>query len=261
VTAVDDRHEAARLAAVRRYDILDTPPDGAFDRVAALAARLFDTPIGTVTIVDHDRVWFKATHGLTGVRQVDRKPGLCSSVVVRDGVYLIPDARSDPRTLDHPLVRGQFGLRFYAAAPIVTSDGFRLGTVNVIDREPRNVTPAQAAVLEDLAAIVMDHLELRLSAHRLVGVERRERRRVEQLIHRLGPSATAPPSSSSTAARCEVGAAAGRVCTAEVEAKVVDLTGAALWACVHHAAGALTTIPGTFLATQDAPSLADYSGD
>ncbi|MFP8908381.1 PP2C family protein-serine/threonine phosphatase [Streptomyces atacamensis] len=167
--------EAARMAAVRRYDILDTPPDGAFDRVAALAARLFDVPVASVTIVDSDRIWFKAAHGLDGVSEIGRDPGLCASAVLRDGTLVIPDTLADPAACANPLVTGPMGIRFYAGAPITTTDGHRLGTVNVLDTEPRTVTETESAILADLAAIVMDELELRLSALRTVRAERRWR--------------------------------------------------------------------------------------
>lgn len=122
-----DLTEAARLAAVARYDVLDTPPDGAFDRIARLAARLLGAPIATVSIVDTDRIWFKATTGLAGVRQIGRDPGLCSSAILEDVPYVVRDALTDPRTVHNPLVHGELGIRFYAAAPIITADGHRLG--------------------------------------------------------------------------------------------------------------------------------------
>ncbi|MFE9418849.1 PP2C family protein-serine/threonine phosphatase [Streptomyces griseofuscus] len=174
----DERVEQARIAAVRRYDILDTPPDGAFDRVAALAARLFDVPVATVTIVDTDRIWFKAAHGLEGVKEIGRDPGLCGSAILRDDTLLIPDTLLDPVASDNPLVAGEMGVRFYAAAPIITRDGHRLGTVNVLDTKPRAISEDDTAILTDLAAIVMDELELRLSALRALRHER-ERREAE----------------------------------------------------------------------------------
>jgi GAF domain-containing protein len=155
---------AARLAAVRRYEILDAPADGSFDKIAWLAATIFRTPIATVTIVDRDRVWFAATEGLDGVSQIGAEPGLCASAILQPGPYVVNDAVINPRTMDHPLVRGDFGLRFYAAAPIVTPDGYRLGTVNVIDTEPREMSDADMRVLETLAGLVADHLETRLAA-------------------------------------------------------------------------------------------------
>ncbi len=156
--------ESERIRAVARYNILDTPPDGAFDRVAAIAAKLFGVPMATVSIVDTDRVWFKASLGLSGVRQVTRDPGLCASVVVEGKPYLVSNAKSDPRTAGHPLVTGELGLQFYAAAPIITADGHHLGTVAVMDTQLHEPTPEQLAMLADLAAVVMDELELRLAA-------------------------------------------------------------------------------------------------
>ncbi|MDL5198651.1 GAF domain-containing SpoIIE family protein phosphatase [Streptomyces sp. ALI-76-A] len=171
--------EAARMAAVRRYDILDTPPDGAFDRVAAMAARLFDVPVATVTIVDSDRIWFKAAHGLEGVKEIGRDPGLCGSAILRDDALVIPDTLRDPVAADNPLVAGEMGVRFYAAAPIITSDGHRLGTVNVLDTKPRSISEDDTATLADLAAIVLDEMELRLSALRALRNEQK-RREVER---------------------------------------------------------------------------------
>jgi GAF domain-containing protein len=159
-------NEAERLEAVHRYEILDTPRDCAFERITRIASLVLDVPIAIVTIVDHDRIWFKSAHGLEGVEQIDRVPGLCASAILSDELYLVGDAKVDPRTLANPLVAGEFGLRFYAAAPLRTSDGYNLGTMCVIDREPRDLTEEQARVLEDLAALVVDELELRLAARR-----------------------------------------------------------------------------------------------
>ena len=140
--------EGQRLAAVRRYDILDSPPDGAFDRITALAARRLGVPISIISIVDEDRIWFKSHHGIH-VEQIDREPGLCASAIMEDAPYLVEDARIDPRSLANPLVAGEFGLRFYAAVPLTTSDGHSLGTLCVIDKEPRSIEDHQ---VEDLKA-------------------------------------------------------------------------------------------------------------
>jgi two-component sensor histidine kinase len=158
-------NEAERLAAVRRYDILDTPPDGAFDRITRVAARLFDVPISIVSIVDEDRIWFKSHHGLQA-EEIPRGPGLCASAILDNTPWVLTDAKVDPRALANPLVAGEFGLRFYAGIPLRTHDGFNLGTLCVIDHAPRAVSKADLAQLEDLAAIVMDEMELRLSAKR-----------------------------------------------------------------------------------------------
>ena len=175
--------ETGRLEAVARYSILDTPPDGAFDRVAALAARWFGVPIATVSIVDSDRIWFKATHGLDGVTQIGRDPGLCASAILFDEPYHVDDALTDPRVAGNPLVHGPLGVRFYAAAPLRTPDGYRLGTVNVLDTVPRNASAEDLLVLEDLAGIVMDELELRLSA---LTTLRQERQQHEEVVEIAG---------------------------------------------------------------------------
>ena len=156
-------NEAQRIAAVRRYDILDTPPDGAFDRITAIAARRFDVPISIISIVDHDRIWFKSHHGLE-VQEIGRAPGLCASAILSEIPHILSDALTDPRSLANPLVAGDFGLRFYAGVPLRTHDGFNLGTLCVIDREPRPVDQKQIDDLRDLASVVMDQMELRLSA-------------------------------------------------------------------------------------------------
>jgi two-component sensor histidine kinase len=160
-------NEAGRMAAVRRYEILDTPPDGSFDRVTALAARRFDAPISIISIVDHDRIWFKSHHGVD-VQQIGRDPGLCASAILSSEAHVLVDASTDVRSLANPLVAGDFGLRFYAGVPLETSDGFNLGTLCVIDKKPRPVDQAQIDDLKDLASLVVDQLELRLAARQAV---------------------------------------------------------------------------------------------
>ena len=156
--------EAARLKAVRRYSVLDTPPDGAFDRIARLASKLLKTPIAIISIVDEDRIWFKSRAGLGGIDEIPREPGLCASAILQKDPWVIPDASVEPVTLANPLVAGEFGLRFYAGIPLTTHDGHGLGTLCVIDKEPRDFTPEETAILQDLAAVVMDELELRRDA-------------------------------------------------------------------------------------------------
>ena len=158
-------NELERMAAVNRYDILDTPADGSFDRVTAIAARRFNVPISIISIVDNDRIWFKSHHGL-GVKQIDREPGLCASAILRNDPHILADASKDIRSLANPLVAGDFGLRFYAGVPLHTSDGYNLGTLCVIDKEAREITQDQIDDLKDLASLVMDQLEFRLAAQR-----------------------------------------------------------------------------------------------
>jgi formate hydrogenlyase transcriptional activator len=172
--------EPARLAALRRYQILDTPPDGAFDNLTAVAAALFRVPIAIVSLVDHDRIWFKSHHGLDA-SETGREPGLCASAIFSPEVYHIRDASTDVRALANPLVAQGFGLRFYAAASLRTHDGFNLGTLCIIDRKPRDLAPFEAGLLTKLAASVMDQMELRLAARRVAELERAERRMSEEL--------------------------------------------------------------------------------
>lgn len=250
-----------RLQAVRRYQILDAPADGSFDHVARVAARVFGTPIATVTIVDTDRVWFAACHGLDGVAQIGTEPGLCASAVLEDGPYVVEDAVVDPRTLDHPLVRGELGLRFYAAAPITTADGYRLGTVNVIDREPHEVDDARLGVLTDLAGIVADQLELRLAAIQAV--------RSERGLDAAPGSLTASTKLASQLrhlavhhldgehpAQCELGVPTP--CDRPVEVKVADPWGDSAWACMRHAEDVIITQPSTFIADEKLNGLERY---
>ena len=173
-------NELERLAALRRYRILDTPPDGAFDHITEVAASLFRVPIAIVSLVDHDRIWFKSHHGLEA-QQVERDAGLCASAILSPDVYHLRDAIHDSRALANPLVAGSLGLRFYAAAPLRTHDGFNLGTLCVIDRQPRELAPAEAEMLTKLAALVMDQMELRLAARKVADLEQVERRMSEQL--------------------------------------------------------------------------------
>ena len=177
--AIIPANEAARSAVVRRYDILDSPPDGTFDRIAALAAAACGTPIAIVSIVDTDRIWFKAHHG-TDALEIHRDPGLCVSAILQDGPWIVEHASIDPRTLANPLVAGEFGLEFYLGVPLHTHDGYNLGTLCVLDRRPRQATAREVAEVTELAQLVVDELELRLAARRVVLSEARLRHRAER---------------------------------------------------------------------------------
>jgi GAF domain-containing protein len=113
--------------------------------------------------VDTDRVWFKSHHGVEAT-EVGRNPGLCASAIFQNSPYFIEDASTDARSLSNPHVAGEQGFRFYAAAPLTTTDGFNLGTLCVIDRKPRELSELEIENLRDLASLGMDQLELRLAA-------------------------------------------------------------------------------------------------
>jgi GAF domain-containing protein len=159
--------EKDRLEAVRRYNLLDTPPDGAFDRVTALAARIFNVPVSIVSIVDADRIWLKSHHGVE-VDEVERSSGLATSGGLHEKTLVVEDVQTDPRITGNPTVASASGLRFYAGVPLITPDGHNLGSFAIIDWKPRTFTAAEVASLEDLAAIVLHEMELRLAARRAV---------------------------------------------------------------------------------------------
>jgi GAF domain-containing protein len=155
-------NEEKRIEELKRYNILDTPPDGSFDRITRLAATLFDVPIAIISLVDTDRIWFKSAYGLN-IHQINRDPGLCASAILSDDLYVVDNASKDPRTLANPLVAGEFGLRFYAAAPLQTETQCNLGTLCIIDKTPRRLTEKEQKLLKELSEIVMDEMELRLA--------------------------------------------------------------------------------------------------
>ena len=157
--------EAARLDALHGYDLLDTPPEGAFDRITALAARILRVPVSTVSIVDSDRIWFKSHHGI-GAEQIGRDPGLCGEVAASGLPLVIPDTLLDPVAKDNPLVTGETAFRFYAGVPLITSDGHTLAALAVLDREPRTLTDEHLAILLDLGEMVTRELEIRQATRR-----------------------------------------------------------------------------------------------
>lgn len=164
---MNDTLEIKRIENLRKYKILDTPPDGEFDEVTSLAAKIFDVPIAIISLVDTDRIWFKSAFGLD-VDQISRDPGLCSSAIMSDDVYVVENARVDPRTLANPLVAGLMGLQFYAAAPLRSREGYNLGTVCIIDKTPRSLNPKESSMLRHLSRIVMDQIDLRLQARMVI---------------------------------------------------------------------------------------------
>ena len=141
---VVSENELERLKALRRYQILDTPPEPAFDRIAEMAAGFFHVPMAGVSLVDEDRVWFKSRFGIE-IKQTARDAGLCSSAMLSQEVYHLRDAACDERAVGHSFVK-DFGIRFYAGAPLRTQDGLSLGTIWVLDQKPRDLAPGEAEI-------------------------------------------------------------------------------------------------------------------
>jgi signal transduction histidine kinase/DNA-binding response OmpR family regulator len=153
--------EAARLAALHRHAILDTPPEERFDRLTRLAAALLGTRTALISLVDGGRQWFKSRVGLAAP-ETSRDVALCAHAILGREPLVVLDAAADRRFSDNPLVAGEPHLRFYAGAPLIDRDGLALGTLCVIDPAPRAAFgPRERAALADLAALVVDELELR----------------------------------------------------------------------------------------------------
>ncbi len=162
--------ETERLQALRRYAILDTAAERGFDDLARLASLICETPISLVSFVDADRQWFKARVGL-GVEETPRQDSFCHHAIRGAGLFVVPDARLDDRFRANPLVTGDPHVRFYAGMPLQTEDGHSLGTLCVIDREPRKLSENQQLALEALGRLAVDQLELHRQAAELARSE------------------------------------------------------------------------------------------
>ena len=145
--------EERRLRALQSLQILDTPAEERFDRYTRIASRLFDVPIALVSLVDRDRQWFKSRQGLDAP-ETPRDAAFCAHAILQRGVLQVPDALQDPRFADNPLVTGPPRVRFYAGAPLETSDGSRVGTLCLIDQRARELDENELALLRDLADLV-----------------------------------------------------------------------------------------------------------
>lgn len=148
--------ETARLATLRVLQVLDTPSDERFDRLTRMAKRLFNVPIALISLVDADRQWFKSAQGLE-VSETPRDVSFCGHAILSDDILLVPDAHLDPRFADNPLVTGPPHVRFYAGCPVRAPSGHRLGTLCLIDRQPRGFDVDEQATLRDLASLVEQH--------------------------------------------------------------------------------------------------------
>jgi EAL domain-containing protein (putative c-di-GMP-specific phosphodiesterase class I) len=158
----DAARENGRVEALRSYQVLDTPPEDAFDEIVRLTAAILAAPTAMVSLVDDQRQWFKAKTGCIG-DQTSRDIAFCSHAILSNDVLVVPDATQDPRFADNPLVTGDPKIRFYAGAPLVTTDGHALGTLCVIDYKPRDLNAEQRHALLAMSRHVTAQLELRRS--------------------------------------------------------------------------------------------------
>ncbi len=159
-------NERERLNELYRHAILDTPAEEFFDRVTQIAAQLCDAPIAMVSLIDRDRQWFKSKIGIAP-SQTPRENSFCAHAILGTEPLQVEDTTTDPRFADNPFVRGDPHIRFYAGAPLINPRGFGLGSLCVIDRKPRQLSPQQLSSLKLLAAQVVQHLELRYLAEAL----------------------------------------------------------------------------------------------
>lgn len=150
-------NEAARLAALKSLQVLDTPAEERFDRITRLAARLLDVPIALISLVDSDRQWFKSKYGLDA-SETPREVSFCGHAILQDEPLLVPDASLDPRFADNPLVAAEPRIRFYAGHPLEAEDGCKLGTLCLIDTRPRQLSEADRQCLHDLAMLAQQEL-------------------------------------------------------------------------------------------------------
>lgn len=153
-------NEVSRLNALRQYRILDTMPEQSFDDITSLAAYITGAPIALISLVDEERQWFKSCVGLPVV-ETPREQAFCAYTIDKGEIMEVEDTTKDSRFADNPLVLGNPHIRFYAGAPLVTPTGHALGSLCVIDRQPRKLTAEQRTSLNSLARLVMKNFELR----------------------------------------------------------------------------------------------------
>jgi diguanylate cyclase (GGDEF)-like protein len=160
-TAKDD--ERLRLETLHAYDVLDTPPEARFDRITRLARTILRVPIAQISFVDTKRQWFKSGENLI-ITETPREDSFCTHTIKSDCALIVPDARADPRFRGLPRVVGEPFIRSYIGAPLCAPNGQRIGALYVVDTKVRRPSAVEVGILQDLAQLVMDELELRLVA-------------------------------------------------------------------------------------------------
>jgi diguanylate cyclase (GGDEF)-like protein len=155
--------EDARLAALHRYEVLDTQPEEAFDRITRLVKIVLEMPMAVVSLLDRDRQWFKSTQGIKA-SETPRNISFCTHTIQSTEPLIVNDAHIDPRFANSPLVIGDPHIRFYVGVPLRSRDGYNVGALCSMDTRARDLSPEQVTVLEDLGRLIVDELELRVQA-------------------------------------------------------------------------------------------------
>lgn len=155
--------EPGRLRALKRYTVLDTPPEDAFERIARITRVALDVPITAVTLIDESRQWYKSIAGLNAT-EMPRELAFCNHTIRETGPVIVEDARLDARFSANPMVTGEPGVRSYLATQLMSPDGYPVGTICAVDLKPRRFEAVHALAISDLARVTVDELELRLIA-------------------------------------------------------------------------------------------------
>lgn len=177
-------NEQPRLELLNKLDILDTLEEQAYDDLTYLAATICDAPIALVTLVDHDRQWFKSHYGID-VRETPREIAFCAHAILGDEMLLVEDTTQDRRFHDNPVVTGELNVRFYAGEPLVLEDGLRMGTLCVVDTHSRTLSEEQRISLKALARQVVSQLKLRLHIKELKQLDAAKDEFISMVNHEL----------------------------------------------------------------------------
>ncbi len=160
------KNEKMRLKVLWQYEVLDTVPEEIFDDLTELAARICEAPIALISLVDEERQWFKSKVGVS-LNETSRDVSFCAYTITQSDLFIVPDATRDSRFANNPLVVSNPKIRFYAGAPLITPDGYALGTLCILDKIPRELRPDQKQALRILARHVVSQLELRRRSREL----------------------------------------------------------------------------------------------
>jgi GAF domain-containing protein len=162
MAAPSTTRDAARVAALNRYAILDSEPEQSFDDLVILAAHICQVPMAMLSLVDDHRQWFKSKFGVQ-VGETPREISICSHAIQQGDLFVVPDTLADSRFRENPLVTGEPHIRFYAGTPLINEDGYALGTLCVVDREPRELDTDQREAINALGRLALRQMELRMN--------------------------------------------------------------------------------------------------